>query len=392
MSTTDSGFFRSVQAFGVEKDNKSGPSETKRPPQNASDRQPLLTQFEDALAVVGQMESEAGPTLKAEFSRAKRSQAAPEIYGERQKFIRRRLGQRSGLVRLLVQEHEGGGISIDRADLYVEHMLRISANVAALSESGWPSVWSWLRSRLPMTVPDMERWKADFMAYLTEARDDLARRIPTGNPSLYTGPTPADIATAFSITTEQIRQAKANTCGLTSIDPQDRKTRDKDRKAAKRLKDGRKPQAQRTSKADMKALATRLGYSLAQIYRKRLDGTLDALVAALDRDETNVSPVNLSYPDGHFSLIDAIQAEPEEVTVADTSMKDGFTGRNITITPHWAKIYAERYPRIRDKLPCHFAEIDKIMEKTTEPYHLVVLRNLLRDRNRAAGRKMKMVA
>jgi len=245
-------------------------AKSRRAPQSAKIRHQEQAQFDDALAIIGQIEASAGPTLQEELARSKRVQAAYQSGQEREQFRRRRLGHRSGLLKLMTDELGSDPAFSDRAWSYIHQILAISANVAAVTGSRWSSTLSWLRSSVPALVGDVEtRMKAAFDVYVEEAYIDLAKRIPSGDPNLFTGPTPADIARELSITHARLQKAKANRCGLTSIDPPDRKASDRKRKAEARQKAGMRKHDERSDTAIMKDLARRMGCSLATAYRRR---------------------------------------------------------------------------------------------------------------------------
>jgi len=75
-------------------------AKSRRAPQSAKIRHQEQAQFDDALAIIGQIEASAGPTLQEELARSKRVQAAYQSGQEREQFRRRRLGHRSGLLKL----------------------------------------------------------------------------------------------------------------------------------------------------------------------------------------------------------------------------------------------------------------------------------------------------
>lgn len=360
-----------------------------RPPQNQDHRRVILDEYDDALAKLGRIEADAGPALQRDLGRSKRVQAAFSVGSERKRMVLRRLGHRSGLFRVMRSELGPDPAVSGRARLYVGHMLRASANVATLTGSGWSSVRAWLQSRLPVMLdaigPEIE---AEFAVYLADARAELAGRIPSGDPNLYTGPVPAEIAETLSLTADQLRQANANRCGLASVDPQDRLTRDRERKERERRKAGMKPQSERKAKADLQALADRLGFSLSKAYRLRRAGTLDALVAAHGQADTNLSAVITEIDVGHFGV--TAPAADNDITDPDQDevlpIEAGFNGRYITLSPGIVAGVMMRFPRLVPDLRAHLEEAEKDMDRTPKRNWLAVLYNRLKAKHRAVSR------
>ncbi|MDH3031451.1 hypothetical protein [Methylobacterium fujisawaense] len=269
----------------------------RRASQDAEIRHRELAEYDDALATLGRIEATAGPTLQEELGRAKRVQAAFKIGQDRQAFVRRRLGQRSGLLRLLRAELGDDPAFDDRSRIYVRHMLMISANVAAVTGSSWKSSLKWFLRSLPSITDHMAiLMEGDFVRYVESYQIELAKRAAAGDPNQLTGPSPAEIAEALGTTTVQLRAAQANTCGLTSIDPQDPKVRDRERKAKARERAGMQKQSVRNAKAEMQALADSLGCSLRTLYRRR---KIDA-ASANDNAVTKMSVLDKEIDVGQF--------------------------------------------------------------------------------------------
>lgn len=278
----------------------------RRDPQNAEIRRQERAEYDDALATIGRIEATAGPTLQKEIGRSKRVQGAFKIDQDRKAFVRRRLGQRSGLLRLLLAELGDDPAFGGRSRIYVRHMLMISANVAAVTGSGWKSSLTWFLKNLPAIADPMAvLMEGDFNSYVEFYQIELAKRAASGDPSQLTGPSPAEIAEALGTTTVQLRSAQANTCGLTSIDPQDPKVRDRERKAKARAKDGMRRQDERSDTDIMKDLARRMNCSLSTAYRRRGDQTLDAFVATHGHGEKEVSGVVKEIDVGQMFLTPA---------------------------------------------------------------------------------------
>lgn len=361
-------------------------AKSRRAPQNAEIRHREHAKFDDALAIIGRIEATAGPTLQEGLARSKRVQAAYQSGQDREQFRRRRLGHRSGLLKLMADELGPDPASSDRAWLYVQKILAVSANVAAVTGSQWSSTRSWLRTSVPTLTDEMGvHMKAAFDAYVQEARIDLATRIPSGDPNLFTGPTPADIAKELGITHAKLQKAGANRCGLTSIDPPDRKATDRKRKADAREKAGMTRQAERNAKADMQALADRLGCGISTLYLKRRKGTLDAFVAARSSDDTKVSALIRNLDGGQIGITPANDDEPPPAPLTET----GYTGRHLQMDASEVRYAISIHPAINDDLARHLDAIDAAMSKTPEERKLVVRRNLLKDRSRLAHRERR---
>lgn len=362
----------------------------RRAPQNAEIRHHQLTEFDDALATIGQIEASAGPTLREELGRSKRVQAAYQSSQDREQFRRRRLGHRSGLVRLMVDELGADPAFSDRAWSYVHQVLMVSANVAAVTGSSWKSTMTWLRSNVPAITDEMGvHMKAAFDAYVEEAQVDLARRIPSGDPNLFTGPMPADIAKELGTTNVQLRRTGANRSGLTSIDAPDRKVTDKKRKADAREKAGMRKQGDRSDTAVMKDLAGRMGWSLAKAYRKRDGQPLDAFVAAHSHDEKEVSALIRTLDGGQIFLTPPANDDDEPVVVTPPITETGYIGRNMQMDASEVRYAISIHPALNDDLKRHLDAIDTAMVKTPAENHRVVRRNLLKDRNLLAHRERR---
>lgn len=368
---------------------------SRRQPQNEDQRSKLLRKYDNALAKIGRIEADAGPALQRDLGRSKRVQAAFTAGSERKRMVMRRLGHRSGLFRVMRLELGPDPTISGRAQLYTSHMLRASANVAALTGSGWPSVRAWLQSRLPAMMGAIGlEIEAEFAVYLTNAMAELAGRISSGDPNLYTGPVPAEIAEALSLTTARLHQAKANRCGLASVDPQDRLTRDRERKERQRRKAGMKPQSERTAKAELQALADRLGCGIATIYRKRRDGTLDAFVATRDQADTEVSAVIREIDGGHFGITEPAADNDTTDAAQETPspIEAGFNGRNITLSPGIIAGLKARFPRLVPDLRAHLEDVEVGMDRTPERNRLAVLYNRLKSKHRSVSRAATIAA
>lgn len=244
----------------------------------------LRDEHESAIASLTRIATQAGGGLAEELATSTSLHAAYGLDRTRKSIIKRRLGQRSGLLRLLQVEFHTDfpAIVTQRSALYVSHMLAITANVAVLSNTEWPAALRWFTERLPiltrLIAPD--RLEAEFNEHLKQARAKLAGRVQLVGSDFLTGPSVAEIAADLQITIEQLRYAGANRCGLTSINPEDRKCRDRNRKERDRRAKGMRPQAERTATAALKALAGDLGCSLRTVQRHQAAGTLDAFRSA----------------------------------------------------------------------------------------------------------------
>lgn len=271
----------------------SKPSKPRRAPQTADERKPLKADVDASLNSISRIEMQAGPTLAKEITKAKTAQATSGLGKARQDAIVRRKAHRKGLLQLLQCEthHDYPHKVTDRSRLYVETMLRISANIAAIEGSSWDTTSPWFEKRLPLMVRQIgdDQMRSDFDRYLAEAALALAGRIQGGADSFILEPRPRTIAGALQLTIAQLRHAEANGCGLAAIDTPSKNERDRERKERERRTKGMVPQSERTKTTTLKALAAKHGCSLRTLQRREQDGTLETYLAERTGDVAKVS-------------------------------------------------------------------------------------------------------
>ncbi|CAA2137488.1 hypothetical protein [Methylobacterium bullatum] len=232
------------------------------------------------------IELQAGATARQNIERAKRYQSVPGLYADRVSVTRQRLGQRNALARVMQVQFHSDVVTIlnDKSREYLDIMTALSANVAALSDTGWVQAQSWLHKNIPIVfaLVGAVNVKAMFDSHLQNANQTLASKINMSRMDFMTGPRATEIAHRLEITTEQLRIARANTFGLTSIDPQSKKDRNRENMAARRREMGVKPQSERTKLSDLQAIADRIGKSLSTVRRHDKAGTLAEYLKAFD--------------------------------------------------------------------------------------------------------------
>ncbi|KNY21068.1 hypothetical protein [Methylobacterium sp. ARG-1] len=167
----------------------------------------------------------------------------------------------------------------ERVRRTVDFVLDLSANLSVLSESGWPETHLWLERALPIIAHDHVDWlESRFKTHLRAAEATLARQVPIRLSDYRTAASPRDMAHSIGITTHVLRVAKANKCGLTSIDPEPKKERDR-RNAEKARRDrGQKLRTECTKDAEFRELAQDLDCHVSTLYRHDKAGNLDAYV------------------------------------------------------------------------------------------------------------------
>lgn len=242
----------------------------------------LLESSTTALDRLSDVQTKAGPTVRAKISTDLRAVAVEGIKADREKVTTICAGQRAGLVRVLryLQDGDHSFDLDDRVRRFMDTVLDLSANMAVLSDCGWTKTRRWLIKAVPIIADNEMTWlETRFRVHLRAAEAELARRIPIKLSDYRTAPSPREIAERLQITTVILREARANKCGLTSIDPEPKKDRDRRNAEKRRRADGRKPQAERNKDADLKALAQELGCTLRTLYNHLDD--LDAYVAKL---------------------------------------------------------------------------------------------------------------
>lgn len=274
-------------------------SKPRRPRQSPAAVSAILEAGEAALATITALEIEAGPTATAKLGASKRFQSefarAEEIKG----VCWRLLGQRNALFRVL-----GVQLGVDvirrtdaKVEAFLEIILDLSANVAALSGSNWKAVETYIGRNLPalFDAVALGRVKLDF-----ERKVVRAAKVLAAGGDLRTAPTVTHIAHELGITLAHLRTAGANRVGLTSIDRVDRKTRQRNRSEQKRRAAGAVPMAERTLCADTKALAARIGCNEKTIRRHRSAGTLDQFLAGKSQNVQNPSLAKEIYVETNF--------------------------------------------------------------------------------------------
>lgn len=259
------------------------PSGTKRrrSPQSAAHRAQLIEGVEISIADVAHVD--AGPTLKREIDEAKAASGAADRARFEHEMTARRLAQRSGVLKLLLSEASESALFFptERVLLFVDIMLDVSANVAAFTGSAWASSSAWFRKHLPDVVEAVgERALRDgFDDHLNKARAVLSSRPILRAWDLQTGRSAKDIAHELGTTSAQLKTAGANTCQLTSVDAEDKTTRERKRAEGKRRDAGMARQAERRLQERDRELAVLADRSERTIRGHRLAGTLGSYLA-----------------------------------------------------------------------------------------------------------------
>lgn len=232
----------------------------------------------DRLVELTAVELQAGPTARLKIESTKRFQAAPGLHADRVSVKNQRLGQRNALARVMqVQFHTDVVTTLnEKSREYLDILTALSANVAVLSGTGWIEAQTWMNRNIPalFILAGAGNVKACFDGHFHKACHALATKANIHRKDCMTGPSAKEIAHRLEITTDQLRVAKANKVGLTSIDTEDARTRDVKAKAEKRLAAGMKPQGERTLTAETEALAQLAGCNEKTIRRHRDKGDL----------------------------------------------------------------------------------------------------------------------
>ncbi len=251
------------------------------PPQSKSIRAEILDQAFSGFSRVLEAEIKAGATARAEIDKARRSTNAAGIQRDRKKVTKICAGQRAGLVRVLRKLERRDEIVEfnDRARKAVDLILDLSANMSVHSDCDWQKTRRWLEKALPVLVLDHGVWmESRYRVHLRAAEAEMARRIPTTLSDYRTAPSPREIAECLTITTAVLREAKANRCGLTSVDPEPKRDRDR-RGSEKRRRDrGQKLRSDCTKDADFQKLAKDLNCHVSTIWRHDTKGDLGAWI------------------------------------------------------------------------------------------------------------------
>lgn len=256
-------------------------SKPRKPKQSAQERKSLVAQAESALVTITDAQLRAGPSALAKIDAARRFSDAANIARDRNAMSKICLGQRNGVCRILQVLEQRDHIlqRNDRVDEALDIILTLSANASALTGSGWPSTLKWLERNMPIITAIEAEWlESEFQRHLTRAQSILLQRLPIHLVDYRTAPSPTDIAHRLQITTHVLRVAKANTIGLTSVDPEPKRERDRRGSETRRRAKGETPQSERTKTVDDKQLAVDLGCGASTIRRHRKAGTLPAFI------------------------------------------------------------------------------------------------------------------
>jgi hypothetical protein len=252
------------------------------PPQSKAIRAEILDQAFSGFSLVSEAEIKAGATARAEIDKARRSTNAAGSERDRKRVTKICAGQRAGLVRVLRKlERRDEIVELsDRARKAVDLILDLSANMSVHSDCDWQRTRRWLEKAFPVLVLDHGVWmESRYRIHLRAAEAEMARRIPTTLSDYRTAASPREIAECLSITTAVLRDAKANRCGLTSVDPEPKRDRDRRGSENRRRGRGEVPQSQRTKTAENKALGATVGVTGNTIQNWKDKGILEEKLA-----------------------------------------------------------------------------------------------------------------
>jgi hypothetical protein len=260
------------------------PKKPRRKPQSAAVRAEIVAAIEAARATAAHLESDAGPTLVKEIDATKIIERAVDQHRLRETMTTRLLSQRAGLFKLCNAECSSADFDqpTARVKLYFDRMLKISANIGAVSGTGWPAAWGWFRDRLPLPSDRIgaKVLEAQFNDLLAKATATIAGRPILRLWDLQTAPSAKELAETFGTTMAQLRAAKATRCQLTAIDAPPKKVRDRVAKEAKRRAAGMQAQADRHTRERDQELAILAEVSDRWIRKHRLAGTLADFLAS----------------------------------------------------------------------------------------------------------------
>lgn len=239
---------------------------------------------EEALAALAEAEDGAGSTARRAIATARRLSQAYVETRDRKTYATRLLGQRKGLLRILrAQTGIPDGHTInEQATTALTLILELSANAAVLTGTGWDIVVRWFGFNAEATLAAFgaDRARTIFEEACARSERVLARRLPVRLEDYRTAPTPQEIAERVGITTELLRRAGANQCGLTSIDRLSRREQVLERVTRHRREKGVRARTDQTQRAQDVAYAQAAGVSDRTIRNWRKDGTLEAQFAA----------------------------------------------------------------------------------------------------------------
>lgn len=253
--------------------------------QSRVDREVLTEQADEALALLTDATMRANSTAAKAIDNARRLHAVEGICRDRAQAKKMVLANRNGLLRVLRVLEQDNGLEAMSPRVWdaLDMMMALSANASVLSTSKWPATWTWLKTNVPGIASIQGAWlESRFQHHLDKARVKIAEMIPVRLYDYRTAPSPREIAERIGITTEALRIAKANRCGLTSIDPEPKRDRDRRTAVERRKERGGKTRAEQTKTADLARLAADLDCDLSTVRRYDKKGP-DALVAYIAR-------------------------------------------------------------------------------------------------------------
>lgn len=252
--------------------------------QTAAEIAERTTRADEALAALAEAEDGAGTTARNAIAKSRRLAQAYTETRDRKAYAMRLLGQRKGLLRILrAQTGIPDGHAIDKqATTALTLILELSANAAVLTGTGWDIVARWFGFNAEATLAAFgtDRARTIFEEACARSERILARRLPVRLEDYRTAPTPQEIAERVGITTELLRRAGANQCGLTSIDRLSRREQVLERVTRHRREKGVRARADQTQRAQDVAYAQAAGVSDRTIRNWRKDGILEAQFTA----------------------------------------------------------------------------------------------------------------
>lgn len=315
--------------------------------------------------------------------------------------------KRKGIESLLEHRH-GDKCDTDDGELWLEAAIPFVVEIAEIvGHSTILAGLKWGRKFCPLVSLDVV---SEMIKASIARRDDAVAESKRTSRHLQWLPSSDEILQLLRQTWGEVTGLGLR--GFASIDPPsivDRRVRKTDQRRIQRYENGVKPRSTllRTKCAEM--LALELSVSLSTIKRMRksegVGGSTDLrIVDCAERDlkmsSPNVEPIRGDTFGSSVEIVsisaDADVGQPQgdedrdNMTVADTMMQDGYTGRNLKLTAREVEILVGRFPLLQPDMLEHLTAVDVLMSRTTEPYRKRVLRNLLGDRNRAVMRAQRM--
>lgn len=260
------------------------PARTSRaatPRQDAATRHRLVTQVEGAIGLVVEAQEHAGRKAAAMIDAAVKFHATASTGRDHDTARQLILAQRNGLARVMKVQAGADIIREMTAPVWTGFaiVLSLSANAAALTGSRWGSTRTWLDRHHPLLAHrHAAELEEGFNTQLVRASTILSQRVKVRLSDYRTAPRPREIAERMHITADQLRVARANTIGLTSIDAETKRERDRRKAEEARRAKGVKSRSDCTKTAEVEALARLAGCNEKTIRRHRDKGTLDAFL------------------------------------------------------------------------------------------------------------------